>query len=209
MYDDEESEDSIKFLLYLQDKPIPHRSILEFINFGVNIICSRIASHEIVRHRHTAYMQSSTRYIYVAKSNVVDLIDPELSHPEQVTYHNPIRRPDIMGVYPKWLPSSAESIKGYISSINNGSKIEQARYLLPHNIKVNIIVNTNFSEWLHMFKVRTDSAAAPEMQYIFNKVKDEFSENVLRKWHNLSDEEVDNFWKILLRTDRDEKCANS
>jgi flavin-dependent thymidylate synthase len=193
----EEARNAIEFILKLQNKTIPHKSILEFISFDAFIICSRIVSHEIVRHRLCSFMQSSTRYILATKNKVVTFIDPELKHDIPTNYHNPILRPDLNAECPDWLPAAVGSIKGYIGYLNKGHKIEQARYLLPHNIAASLVVKTNLSEWAHILKVRTDKNAAPEAQFIFNTIKNEFSEILsLTKFTS-----INKFWDILLKRD--------
>ena len=56
----EEAEALIKRLLDM--KPHPHATVIEHSAISFLIRCSRIASHEIVRHRLAAITQQSTRY---------------------------------------------------------------------------------------------------------------------------------------------------
>ena len=49
-------------------------------------------------------------------------------------------------------------------SLEKGDKPEQAREMLPHAIKVEIVVTANLREWRHIFDLRCSKKAHPQMR---------------------------------------------
>lgn len=167
----EDAENTIHKLLSM--KPFPHESVLEHGVFTVDFTMSRIASHQVVRHRHCGITQSSTRYVNLYKSDEVVFIKPphasdsdigvyEFAQYEKLKYCN----------IPIWLSHAIDSYLSYKDMIDLGWKRESARYLLPQCLATSISITASLREWRHIIRLRTDSHASPEMQMMFNKVKD-------------------------------------
>jgi len=161
-------------------KPFAHESVLEHSAVSFLFRCSRIATHEIVRHRLCAFTQSSTRYI--EEGNVITVIKPpdmpvtdlgdyDLSHDdcgsvlERKVYKVGLPNP------PSWVSSAAFAFNDYQEARKHGVKRESARYLLPHCLAAHIVVTANFRQWRHMIALRTHKAAAPEMRLLFGNVR--------------------------------------
>ena len=50
---------------------------------------------------------------------------------------------------------------------------QQARSVLPNSLKTEIVMTTNFREWLHVFKLRTSKAAHPQIKEIMEPLQAE------------------------------------
>jgi thymidylate synthase (FAD) len=156
-------------------EPYPHETVIEHSGVSFLFRMSRIASHEIVRHRLAAITQQSTRYCESGKDGSVTFIRP-LDRPEtdcgEYSYDDRYKPESIVAAAaPSWVMDAERSIDGYREAIKYGRKREFARYQLPHCIEVWLQMTANFREWRHIIRLRTSKAAAPEMRMLFEQVK--------------------------------------
>ena len=61
----------------------------------------------------------------------------------------------------------------YNDLLTLGWKPEQARSVLPNSLKTEIVMTANLREWRHFFKLRTSTAAHPQMREIAQPLLDE------------------------------------
>lgn len=132
-----------------------HESVIEHSSLSVvfsNV--SRGMTHEMVRHRHTAYSQESTRYVDYDGGNL-DLDKAELTI--VVPPHQEV-----------------QGISGDMPYIENVYKIlrqlsewppEDARQFPPIGIASKIVVTASFRQWRHIMALRTQKAAHWEIRY--------------------------------------------
>lgn len=127
-----------------------HESVIEHASATFLILCDRGVSHEIVRHRLASYSQESTRYV---KYDDMEVILPSNTQKE-------------------FKESSALYFceQAYKHMIEHGLKPQIARAILPTCLATRIMVTANFREWRHIIKLRTSSAAHPQIRPIFKKV---------------------------------------
>ncbi len=136
-----------------------HGSTLEHpsFTFGIEGI-SRACSHQLVRHRISAYNQQSQRY--------VDVGDPEYF----------VKPESLAGDGGRFEQVVAEAV-GYYRDIvdqfrSEGKKGEQAqedaRYILPNAGKTNLIWTTNLRNLLHVCHVRMCSRAQWEIRELLH-----------------------------------------
>jgi len=57
-----------------------------------------------------------------------------------------------------------ESARYYNKLIEVGWKPQQARSVLPNSLKTEIVVSTNLRDWRHIFSLRCDKTAHPQMR---------------------------------------------
>ena len=145
-----------------------HESVLEHEKITVTIICDRGITHEIVRHRIASYSQESTRYCNYSD----DKFGNELTFIQPCFWKN--SDPE----YKIWLKHMEDAENGYINLIKMGAKPQEARSILPNSLKTEIVVTMNLREWRHFFKLRTASAAHPQMQEIANMLLKSFKEKI-------------------------------
>jgi thymidylate synthase (FAD) len=116
------------------------------------IQCSRVVSHEIVRHRLASFQQESQRYVDYTAETVEDLfLDTD---------------------DPRMLESYAAALEVYKETRGDGEKYQIARYVLPNATRTRMVMGANFREWRHILKLRMHKSAQPEMQIIANGIHD-------------------------------------
>ena len=131
-----------------------HESVLEHESITVRFICDRGISHEIVRHRLASYSQESTRYCNYSG----DRFGSEL------TFIKPCFWEEWTLAYMQWSLAVAFAEKEYFALLDCGCTPQQARSVLPNSIKTEVVMTANLREWRHFLKLRTASAAHPQMR---------------------------------------------
>jgi thymidylate synthase (FAD) len=141
-----------------------HESVLEHASVTVKVICDRGTSHALVRHRHTAYSQESSRYCNYSKGrfdHVVRMIEPlPQGHP----------------AYPVWLEGMNQLEKVYFEMLRLGATTDQARGALPTCAKTALVMTANIREWRHIFRLRTSPEAHEQVQAIMGLLLSHFAE---------------------------------
>lgn len=131
-----------------------HESVLEHCSFTVKFICDRGISHEIVRHRLASYSQESTRYCNYND----DRFNSEIT----------VIKPDYVvegsdgWVY--WADACRMAEQCYFDMLEWGYTPQEARDVLPHCLKTEVVMTANVREWRHFLKLRTSPAAHPKMR---------------------------------------------
>lgn len=154
-----------------------HGSPLEHSIYLFEVICSRICSHQLVRHRHASYSQLSQRYSdrflrglikkicmllglnYVESFNYyVDVLEKTLN--TQLSYEELY---DVVGeafIIPPvvvlekntgFLRELLKSTLSYYKALRENIPYEDARYLLPQAVKTRLIISMNARELLEVF----------------------------------------------------------
>lgn len=137
-----------------------HESVLEHYSFTVRFVCNRAIANEIVRHRHCAYSQESTRY--VAYDNDVTAIECE-----NIELWG--------GIY---MQSIINAEKAYHALWKTGATAQMARDVLPLGLKTELIVTTNLREWRHILRLRTSAAAHPQMRQLMSGLLQELKTKI-------------------------------
>ena len=131
-----------------------HESLIEHSSATFYIRCSRVVTHELVRHRLASYSQRSQRYVKEAEPKFIT--PPEIGDSELLLIFNSI-------MDQCWF--------AYGEMLKQGIKPEIARYVLPNACETQIIMTMNFRELRHFIKLRTSPRALPEMREVAGKVK--------------------------------------
>ena len=145
-----------------------HESVIEHYNVTVRFICNRGFTHELVRHRLAAYSQESTRYCNYTKDKFGS----------EITVIKPFEIDEGTKEYEIWKTAMENAEKSYMEMVNNGSKPENARGVLPIDIKTEIVITTNLREWKHIFSLRTSKAAHPSMRELMIPLLKEFQKKI-------------------------------
>lgn len=152
-----------------------HESVIEHSALTVRFICDRGVSHELVRHRLCAFSQESTRYCNY-KGGVTFIIPLwcDIKEGEYATEDHTFYNDVASNAVKQWYAHMALSEVAYINLLAKGDwSPQQARTVLPNSLKTEIIVTTNFREWRHIFKLRTENAAHPQMRELMQPLLDE------------------------------------
>lgn len=149
-----------------------HLSVIEHCIVTIRFIVNRGVSHELVRHRIASFSQESTRYCNYNKQNHLEFIIPHwLDIKEGVFGYNDLipgsLTPEQIFLYGLLM---AEEV--YNALISGGKKPEDARDILPIDVKTEIVVTANLREWLLICNLRTAKAAHPNMRQVMTMVLD-------------------------------------
>lgn len=145
-----------------------HESVLEHEKITVTIICDRGVSHEIVRHRIASYSQESTRYCNYAHEKFG----------KELTFIKPCFWMEDDPKYLIWKTQLQQIEDAYNELIDLGASPQEARSILPNSLKTEIVVTMNVREWRHFFKLRTATAAHPQMREIAQKMLTAFKKEI-------------------------------
>ncbi|MCX7831384.1 MAG: FAD-dependent thymidylate synthase [Actinobacteria bacterium] len=116
-----------------------HLSVFEHASFtfGVEGI-SRVASHQLVRHRIASYSQQSQRYVNISGS-------------ENFVVPKTIKESRLSDKVEEFLGRASEL---YEELLREGVPAEDARFILPQAVTTNIVVTMNARELHHFFQLR-------------------------------------------------------
>jgi len=137
----------------------------------VRFITNRGVTHELVRHRPATYSQESTRYVNYGGSEM-QFIKPVWFTEE---YSGIGKRTDAEFV---WEKSIIDQATDYKKLINLGWRPEQAREVLPNSLKTEIVMTATLDEWRHVFAMRCQPAAHPQIRALMLPVLKDFND----KW---------------------------
>lgn len=131
-----------------------HESVIEHVNATVRFITNRGVTHELVRHRLCSFSQESTRYVRY---------DGEMEFVQPVWWDDknyPEARKQI------WRDAMAYAEKSYQKALVAGDTPDQAREILPNALKTEVVVTANLRQWRHIFKLRCDKRAHPQIRHL-------------------------------------------
>ena len=165
-----------------------HHSVIEHVNITVRFVCDRGISHELVRHRLASYSQESTRYCrYTADKfgNQITVIlpvgfDGRLigEHSNNSLIPDPLRD-DIDGTEQiSWINACIDAEYYYFQMLERGAKPEIARSVLPNSLKTEIVMTCNLREWKHVFRMRCQKAAHPQIRELMLPLLKELHEKI-------------------------------
>ena len=175
---DKITEDSSKRIikLILQSK---HESVIEHASATIRFVANRGFTHELVRHRLASYSQESTRYVnYGKKDGGITAIDPCCVYGWS---------PD-SDEYDVWYTAMDNAEDAYLGLLERGIKPQQARGVLPIDVRTEIVCTANLREWRLIFKLRCARDAHPIMQYLMIPLMQEFSSKIPLLFDNLIEE---------------------
>lgn len=133
-----------------------HGAMIEHSQMSVLFTVNRGVSHELVRHRIASFAQESTRYCNYSKD--------KFGH--GITFIRPCTLKEGTLAYNIWYDSMLAAERYYLDLIDHGCTPQEARDVLPHATKTDIVMTANYWEWRHVFKVRTSKTAHPHMREV-------------------------------------------
>lgn len=140
-------EKTVSFLKMLRDaghlSPFEHASY----TFAIEGL-SRVASHQLVRHRLASYSQQSQRY--VGQTGQMAVVPPSVEE-----------NPEAARLYQE---QSERAWQCYEQLVELGVKREDARFILPHGAETRLVMTMNARELHHFFALRLCKRAQWEIQ---------------------------------------------
>ena len=137
-----------KFLKMILTKK--HESILDHVHATMRFVTNRGISHELVRHRIAAYTQESTRYVNYGKRGMVVICPCDYDNFNENEAST-------------WILANQQAEIAYNHMLSAGSSPQRARDVLPHSLKTEVVATWNMREWRHVFSLRLQSNAHPQM----------------------------------------------
>jgi thymidylate synthase (FAD) len=151
------TEDSyIKFLTGIRNRK--HTAMLEQGDMVVYFTMDRGVSHELVRHRLASYAQESTRYCDYGGKGIQVVLPCDIEAD--------LKTEKGKRAYAIWLGAMVQDQQNYDALRDLGYPPQIARSVLPTCLKTGITIKANFTEWRHIFRLRTDVTAHPDMRYL-------------------------------------------
>jgi thymidylate synthase (FAD) len=145
-----------------------HEAVLEHCSFTVKFIVDRGVSHEIVRHRVASYCQESTRYCNYSKDKFGN----------EITVIKPCFWDEKSNLYTDWKSAMRMSESHYFDLLEQGATPQEARAVLPNSLKTEVVMTANIREWRHFLKLRTSSAAHPQIREVAIPLLKELQEKI-------------------------------
>lgn len=111
----------------------------------------RGVSHEYVRHRNFSFAMESTRYCNYSQGRFgkeLTVIEP--------CYLVPHTEP-----YDLWKRSCMTAETEYFTMLNLGLQAQEARAVLPHSVKTDLIMTGTLGDWNHFFDLRARQVTGP------------------------------------------------
>ena len=137
-------------------------SMVEMVSANFFIECSRVVSHEMVRHRLASFQQESQRYVDYSAETVEDLFyfEPALDDDQY----------DVVELLYR------HALNAYNEQTDKKVKKQIARYVLPNGTRTRMVMAANLREWRHILKLRMHKSAQPEMQIVAHQIHDQLLE---------------------------------
>jgi len=162
-------ESAVKFVNMITHN-LKHESVLEHHSITVKVVCDRGISHEIVRHRIGAYSQESTRYCNYCKdkfNNEITVIWP---------HHLDYKAPQANDA---WQKSMEDAEKNYFTLLNGWDwKPQEARGVLPTELKTEVVMTYNLRQWRHFFRMRCGRPAHPQLRAVTVPMLEKFQKDI-------------------------------
>lgn len=161
-----------------------HESMIEMGDATFFIECSRVVSHELVRHRIASFQQESQRFVKYDHEDpdALFFFPPELEGVEgiwawepEMTEFGPVpgtgdeglRAEDAMDAFYQGALDLYKTLR------EKGVAPQIARYVFPNGMRTRLIMKTNIREWRHILRLRLDKSAQPEMQELAQQIYDQ------------------------------------
>jgi thymidylate synthase (FAD) len=129
--------------------------MLEMAEATFYIECSRVVSHELIRHRLCNFQQESQRFVKYDDASEESFYIPDGEF-----------GPDIEA-------QAGHALNIYKNLRQKGVPAQIARYVLPNAMGTRLIMKANVREWRHIVNLRTAKAAQPEMRELMLQVYDQ------------------------------------
>src|SRR2546422_7139751 len=172
--------ESMKDVLRLKNVPFDPSQLLDHIVYMFEIEdCSRVTTHQLVRHRVASYDQESQRFSSASREGFVT--PPSVQSNESA-----------MRVYDEALKAAHQAFENMIAL---GVPKEDARYVLPNAIKTKLVMTVTAKSLMHIVWQRTALQAQWEIREVANAML------------NLAREATPELWTKIIERERDGRSS--
>lgn len=127
------------------------------------LTCARVQADSFVRHRVFSFLMESTRYCNYSDGKF----------DKEITIVKPVRWDELNGNTKLLKLAWGAAEYYYMELIKNKVKPEDARDLLPLQLKTELIMTGTESQWNEFFKLRISDHAHPDAKYIAEQIKEQ------------------------------------
>lgn len=127
------------------------------------LTCARVQADSFVRHRVFSFLMESTRYCNYSDGKF----------DKEITIVKPTRWDELCGNAKLLKLAWGAAEYYYMELIKNRVKPEDARDLLPLQLKTELIMTGTESQWEQFFKLRISDHAHPDAKYIAERIKEQ------------------------------------
>lgn len=127
------------------------------------LTCARVQADSFVRHRVFSFLMESTRYC--------NYNDGKFGN--EITIVKPTKWEDYEKSLLMFVTSWESAERVYMNLIKTGVKPEDARDVLPLQLKTELIMTGTTSQWNGFFKLRISEHAHPDAKYVAEKIKEQ------------------------------------
>ena len=127
------------------------------------LTCARVQADSFVRHRVFSFLMESTRYCNYSNGKF----------DKEITIVKPTKWEDYEKSLLMFVTSWESAERTYMNLIDNGVKPEDARDVLPLQLKTELIMTGTESQWNEFFKLRISDHAHPDAKYIAEQIKEQ------------------------------------
>ncbi len=175
-----------------------HWTVFEHLTMSVRFVVNRGFTHELVRHRLVSYLQESTRFCNYG-GGITFIVPPWIIIPPgiycnifgDINYEIGIKEMKSAVRTDKdshWFNVMSNAEFRYGELLKLGVKPEEARGVLPIDLKTEIIATANLREWRHIFQLRTSPKAHPQMREIMIPLLKEFKKRFLYLYDDINND---------------------
>jgi thymidylate synthase (FAD) len=147
-----------------------HLSVIEHCIVTIRFITNRGVTDELLRHRLASFTQESTRFCNYANRDHIEFIIPHWIDMKDCVYTYDDLPPRLLDSKDIFLYGLLNAEHTYFDLIESGKKPEDARDILPLDIKTELVMTANLREWLLVCKLRAEKPAHPNMIQIMSTV---------------------------------------
>ena len=148
-----------------------HESMIEMGEATFFIECSRVVSHELIRHRIASYQQESQRFVKYDNETADDIF--YIPDGDDEVYRNTLH----------------DAFNKYLELRSDGVSPQLARYVLPNAMRTRLVMKANLRQWRHIIKLRLDTSAQPEMRELMQQIYDQLMDVFPNALHEVMDGE--------------------
>lgn len=158
---------AIKEVLASKNAPFEPTKIMEHVVYMFEIEdCSRVTTHQLIRHRVASYDQESQRFSSASREGFVT--PPTIQS-----------NAEALKVYDEALRSAYEAFEKLGSM---GVPKEDARYVLPHALKTKLVMTVTAASLMHIVWQRTALQAQWEIRELVGRLRDLAKEATPELW---------------------------
>ncbi len=142
---------------------LPRNMRMQHDWFTAFYITNRAIANEVIRHRPFSYAQESTRYV---KYGDITIIKPMFDV-------NTLSNETELQKYNLWRHAMETTEQTYSKLLDLGAKPQEARGVLPNDLKTELNQTGRLESWVHFFKMRCSDAAHPQMREVAEQLYDQ------------------------------------